>query len=65
MQSVADTITSGGELPGCGARASVGGTPVNGYWEWIERISGMESGDGEDFARNYDWREIYYGQQAY
>ena len=65
MQGVADTITSGGKIPGCGARAAVGRTPVNGFWERIKRISGVESGDGEDFARNYDWREINYGQQAY
>ena len=54
MQGVADTITSGGKIPGCGARAAVGGTRVNGFWERIERISGMESGDGEGFARNFD-----------
>ena len=54
MQGVADTITSGGKIPECGARAAVGGTRVNGFWERIERISGMESGDGEDFARNFD-----------
>ena len=54
MSGAANIITSGGKVPGCGARAAVGGTRVNGFWERIERISGMESGDGEDFARNYD-----------
>ena len=41
MQGVADTITSGGKIPGCGARAAVGGTRVNGFWERIERISAI------------------------